>query len=155
MQLSHQLLGYSFAVVFLAVSVSAAPVCSGSVCSSSPNRVNWNGVDYCCPSDNTVSASNLADPSTYSCSTLQNCAPVTPPSVSGQESRQLLARTAKYALLNRNYAYRYSWLCACATMQVGPNPHAQLDAPTARSKQAFRQGRRLLSRACPVQPVRP
>lgn len=55
--------------------VSAAAVCSGDVaCAGQSNNLQVNGVTYCCPTSGVnPSATNYADPSTYSCPTTQSC----------------------------------------------------------------------------------
>ena len=57
-----------------ATGVLAAAVCNGAVCSGKVNTIEVNGVMYCCPAtDVTPSATNYANPATYSCATTQNC----------------------------------------------------------------------------------
>jgi hypothetical protein len=57
--------------------VLCAPVCSGdAACGNEPqaNKFSNNGVYYCCPTSNILpSASNYANPSTYSCPVTQTC----------------------------------------------------------------------------------
>lgn len=57
----------------------AASVCSGTVCATETNTLqDQNNVKYCCPSTHVApSASNYADPSTYSCPTTQDCSQCT------------------------------------------------------------------------------
>jgi hypothetical protein len=57
-----------------ATSAVGAPVCSGAVCAGESNKLTNNGIQYCCPSSHvTPSATNFADPSTYSCPSTQDC----------------------------------------------------------------------------------